>query len=138
MAQYTFRGRCEEDPEIALDDGEERIFYNCCYQGEDIPEELRKLYDYIETGKSSSSLTERIETAVVEARKVAEWRSGYMKEIALFMDAKEEGREEEKKNTEKERKRAEIAETRADAAETRADAAESELARYKAVFGELA
>ncbi len=54
-----------------------------------------------------------------------------MKEIALFMDAKEEGREEEKKNTEKERKRAEIA-------ETRADAAESELARYKAAFGELA
>ncbi len=58
-------------------------------------------------------------------------RTGYMKEIALFMDAKEEGREEEKKNTEKERKRAEIA-------ETRADAAEAELARYKAAFGELA
>lgn len=138
LCKYTFIGRCEENLDISIDDGTTKIFYNCCYQGEDIPEELRKLYDYIETGKSSSSLTERIETAVVEARKVAEWRSGYMKEIALFMDAKEEGREEEKKNTEKERKRAEIAETRADAAETRADAAESELARYKAVFGELA
>ena len=54
-----------------------------------------------------------------------------MKEIVLFMDAKEEGREEEKKNTEIERKRA-------DEAEKRADTAESELARYKAAFGELA
>ena len=74
MAQYTFRGRCEEDPEIAFDDGEERIFYNCCYQGEDIPDELRKLYDYIETGKSSSNLTDRIDNAVEEAKKVVEWR----------------------------------------------------------------
>ena len=53
-----------------------------------------------------------------------------MKEIVLFMDAKEEGREEEKNNTEIERKRA-------DEAEKRADTAESELARYKAAFGEL-
>ena len=96
MAQYTFRGRCEEDPEIAFDDGEERIFYNCCYQGEDIPDELRKLYDYIETGKSSSNLTDRIDNAVEEARKVEEWRSGYMKEMALFMDAKDEGKAEGK------------------------------------------
>ena len=131
MAQYTFRGRCEENPEIALDDGEERIFYNCCYQGEDIPDELRKLYDYIETGKSSSNLTERIDNAVEEAKKIKEWRTGYMKEIVLFLDAKEEGREEEKKNTEIERKRA-------DEAEKRADTAESEIARYKAAFGELA
>ncbi len=126
MAQYTFRGRCEEDPEIALDDGAERIFYNCCYKGEDIPEELRKLYDYIETGKSSSSLTERIEIAVVEARKVAEWRSGYMKEIALFMDAKEEGREEEKENTEIER-------NRADAAEAKVRELEAKIAAMRAI-----
>ncbi|MCR5237979.1 MAG: hypothetical protein K6E34_12340 [Lachnospiraceae bacterium] len=53
-----------------------------------------------------------------------------MKEMAVIMDAKEEGAAEERKNTEAERKRA-------DAAETRADAAESELARYKAAFGEL-
>ena len=96
---------------------------------------MRKLYDYIETGKSSSNLTERIDNAVEEAKKIEEWRTGYMKEIVLFMDAKEEGREEgreeEKNNTEIERKRA-------DEAEKRADTAESELARYKAAFGELA
>ena len=35
-----------------------------------------------------------------------------MKEIVLFMDAKEEGIEEEKKNTEKELKRADAAEAK--------------------------
>ncbi|MBQ9605648.1 MAG: hypothetical protein IJV16_00525 [Lachnospiraceae bacterium] len=35
-----------------------------------------------------------------------------MKEMVLWMDAKEEGREEERKNTEVERKRAEKAEAR--------------------------
>lgn len=116
LAQYTIRGRCDENTEITIDDGAERILYNCCYEGEDIPEELRKLYDYIETGKSSSDLTERIDNAVEEAKKIEEWRSGYMKEMALFMEAKEEGREEgreeEKKNTEKERKRANAAEAK--------------------------
>ena len=112
MCKYTFRGRCDEDIEIVIDDGAKRIFYNCCYEGEDIPEELRKLYDYIETGKSSSNLTERIDNAVEEAKKIEGWRTGYMKEIVLFMDAKEEGREEEKKNTEKERKRADAAEAK--------------------------
>ncbi len=59
-----------------------------------------------------------------------EWRSGYMKEMAVIMDAKEEGAAEERKNTEAERKRA-------DGEKKRADAAEAELARYKAAFGEL-
>ena len=133
MAQYTFRGRCEENPEIALDDGEERIFYNCCYQGEDIPDELRKLYDYIETGKSSSNLTDRIDNAVEEAKKIEDWRSGYMKELVLFMDAKEEGREEEKKNTEKERMRADVAEKRADAAEAKVKELEAKIAAFQDV-----
>ena len=50
-----------------------------------------------------------------------------MKEMVLWMDARDEGREEgrkeERANTEAERKRA--------------DEAEAELAKYKAKFGEL-
>ena len=49
---------------------------------------------------------------------------GYsLKEMVLWMDAKEEGREEERKKTEAEKERA--------------DKAEAEVARYKAKFGEL-
>ncbi len=46
-----------------------------------------------------------------------------MKEITVIMDAKEEGREEERKNTEAERKRA--------------DDAEAIIARYREKYGEL-
>ncbi|MBR1914214.1 MAG: hypothetical protein IJ827_05280, partial [Lachnospiraceae bacterium] len=90
-----------------------------------------KLYEYIETGKSESELTKKIDAAVGKARKIEEWRSIYMKEMVLWMDARDEGREEgreegrkeERANTEAERKRA--------------DEAEAELAKYKAKFGEL-
>ncbi|MBQ8956458.1 MAG: hypothetical protein IJ075_05770, partial [Lachnospiraceae bacterium] len=100
-----------------------RVFFNCTYKGDNIPEELRNLYDYIETGKKGNELTERIDAAVDKARKIEEWRSAYMKEMVLWMDAKEEGREEERKKTEAEKERA--------------DKAEAEVARYKAKFGEL-
>ena len=123
LARYTFRERCEEDDRIYLNDGTEKIFYNCTYTGKDIPGDLKKLYEYITTGKVSDNLTKRIDSKVKEVRKREEWRSEYMKEMVLLMDAKEEGREEgreeERKNTEKERQRADSEGRRADKAEAR-------------------
>ena len=116
LSKYTVRGICGEDREIIVDDGAVRLFYNCCYKGNDIPEGLRQLYDYVETGKSSNDLTKRIDGAVEKARKIEEWRSNYMIESIRLMDARdegrEEGREEERKNTEAALKRAEAAERR--------------------------
>ena len=124
LSKYTVRGICGEDREIIVDDGAVRLFYNCCYKGNDIPEGLRQLYDYVETGKSSNDLTKRIDGAVEKARKIEEWRSNYMIESIRLMDArdegreegreegKKEGREEERKNTEAALKRAEVAEKR--------------------------
>nr|MCR4590880.1 hypothetical protein [Lachnospiraceae bacterium] len=117
---YTFRERCDEDNGIILDDGAVKIYYNCTYQGSDLPDGLRELYRYVETGKSSDALTTQIDKAVHVARLKEEWRSAYMKEWILYMDAKDEGREEgikqgvaqERANTERERKRADEAEAR--------------------------
>ena len=145
LCKYTVRGKCEEDPDIAIDDGAVRIFYNCCYGGDDIPEELKQFYDYVETGKSSNELTRKLDTAVERARKIEEWRSTYMIESIRLMDARDEGREEERKNTEVAIKRAEDAEQRAEDAEQRAEYAEQRaedaeaiIAIYKAKYGELA
>ena len=91
---YTFRERCDEKPGLILNDGTIKVFYNCSYKGEDIPDALRKLYDYVEDGKAEDDLTKRIEAAVVKGRKNAIWRTQYMKERVLLMDAREEGREE--------------------------------------------
>ena len=94
LGQYTFSECCEERPELRLGDGTVKIFYNCGYKGEDIPENLRKLYNYVETGNAEDELTKKIDAAVIKGRKNHVWRSQYMKERVLLMDAKEEGREE--------------------------------------------
>lgn len=94
LSQYSFRERCDEKPELELGDGTVKIFYNCCYKGVDIPDDLRKLYDYVENGKAESELTKKIDEAVVKGRKNEMWRSQYMKERVLLQNAKEEGKEE--------------------------------------------
>ena len=137
LSQYTFRGLCEEDAGIRINDGATRVFYNCSYKGDDVPEDIRELYCYIETGTCSNDLTERIDEAVVAARMNEEWRSAYMKEITVLMDAREEGRQEEQKKTEAERKRAETEWKRAEAERKRADDAEAIIARYREKYGEL-
>ena len=71
-----------------------KVFYNCRYKGEYIPDGLRKLYDYVENGNAGDELTKRIDEAVAKGRTNAVWRTQYMKERVLLMDAREEGREE--------------------------------------------
>ena len=68
LSQYTFYETCEEDHELKLNDGTVKIFYNCTYAGEDIPDNLREFYDYVENGKAGSELTKRIDEAVVRSR----------------------------------------------------------------------
>ena len=132
LSQYTFRERCDEDSGILLGDGTVKHFYNCLYDKTDIPEDISQLYDYVRTGRVSGKLTERIEDAVCKARKNEKWRSAYMKERTVLMDAREEGREEgreeERLNTEVERERADNERKRADAAEARVRELEALLA----------
>ena len=94
LSKYTFRERCDEDSEIVLGDKTTKVFYNCTYKGKDLPEDLKSLYEYVETGKTGTDLTKKIETAIEKGRKNEIWRSQYMKEMTIIMDAKEEGREE--------------------------------------------
>ena len=80
------------DPEIVLGDKTTKVFYNCTYRGNDLPEDLKSFYEYVETGKADTDLTRRIDTAVERGRKNEMWRSQYMKEMTIIMDAREEGR----------------------------------------------
>ena len=94
LSQYTFCERCNEKPGLTLCDGTEKHYYNCTYEGDDISQELRDFYDYVMAGKMNGSLTKKIDKMIGKARKNEEWRSAYMKERTLIMDAREEGREE--------------------------------------------
>lgn len=97
-AKYVFESRCEENLQLALGDGTVKIFYNCTCEGENLPETMRALYEYIMMGTESTGLTKRIETAVDRARCNEKWRSEYMKELLhdddVRTDAREEGRVE--------------------------------------------
>ena len=94
LSKYTFRERCDEDLEIALEDGTQKIFYNCTYKGDDLSDELRRFYDYVESGNASNDLTRKIEEVVSRGRKNALWRTQYMKEWVIIQDARDEGIEQ--------------------------------------------
>ena len=93
-AKYSFENLCKEDRELCLNDGTEKIFYNCACNPEKVPENLKELYDYIRDGKVGGDLTRRMDEAVRMARENEEWRSEYMKELLHDDDVREEGREE--------------------------------------------
>ena len=99
LSRYTFRERCDENPEICLNDGTEKVFYNCKYEGEDIPEDIRNLYEFIDTGNASDELTEKLNSAVAKAHMNEMWRTQYMKEWVVIQDARDEGREEGREET---------------------------------------
>ena len=115
LCQYTFSEKCSE-MDLELNDGTSKIYYNTTYKGADIPKKLKELYSYIETGKPTGDLSTRIESAVEKGRRNEVWRTEFMKEWALLLDAKEEGREEgraeERRNTAVEKNRADAAEAR--------------------------
>ena len=97
-AKYSFRNRCDEDQELCLKDGTVKIFFNCTCDADNVPENLREIFDYIKYGKVSGDLTRRIDAAVQKARKNEEWRAEYMKELLhdddVRRDAIAEGRTE--------------------------------------------
>ena len=120
LCQYTFRERCDEDHNTLLNEGTEKHFYNCCYESEDIPDDLRKLYEYIRLGRAGNDLTRKIDSAVIEDRRNETWRTQYMKERVIIQDAIREEREEKEK-----------AQKRADEATKRAEAAEADNERLR-------
>ena len=91
LYKYTFLETCKEDQSIELGDKTVKLFYNSCYKGKDIPKDLISLYDYVETGRTGSTLTKKIDDAVQKGRKNEKWRSQYMKERVIFQDLRDEG-----------------------------------------------
>ena len=72
----------------------EIIFYNCTYSGDDLPEDLKDFYNYVENGIVKSELTRKIDEAVIKGRKNEIWRTQYMKEWVVIQDARDEGIEQ--------------------------------------------
>ena len=117
VPQREFRYTREGKP-IRLD-----VYARSESEGDDLPEGLRHLYDYVRTGRTADELTRELEAAVTEGRRREEWRSEYMKERALMMDMLND--------IEEANARAEASDARADAADARAEKAEAETKTAK-------
>ena len=92
--RYTFDSVCREEPALRLEDERRTIFFNTQGYKQAMEEDLQALLRYIETGEVTDAFTEELETEVMEIKQNEQWRTEYMKELALRMDAIREGRQE--------------------------------------------
>ncbi len=95
---YTFKNCCEEQKDLALQDGTTKIFLNANGTMDDVSEELHAFLNYLIGEKSADEFVEKVDEAVIRARKNMEWRREYMtlelKYREILEDGREEGREE--------------------------------------------
>ena len=92
--KYTFRNRCEENPEIVLNDRCTKIFYNTTADLSEVPEKTKNLLTYIEKGEVKDDVTKDLEAAVQSARENEEWGREYMLTFVREYDVYNEGVEE--------------------------------------------
>jgi len=92
--KYSFRECCEDNPELKLKTGTAKIFFNTTSESGDMPEEIRYLFEYINTGKPLDELTGDIETMIDSKRDDFELSVRWLREYFDREDARYEGREE--------------------------------------------
>ena len=65
---YYYEYTCKDDLEIKLNDGSHVVLVNCCYNGNDISEELKNFFNYVKTGLATgeeNNFAHRLEQEVV-------------------------------------------------------------------------
>ena len=75
---YTFENICREKEDLLLDDKSYKVFYNIKAYKEAGDIKTSALLEYLQNGKSSNKLTEKLNELVYEAKKNQKWRKEYM------------------------------------------------------------
>ena len=91
LPQYTFCNTCEELPELKLDDKCRKIAYNVNAFKKVGDKKVRKLLEFISTGKSETSLTNKINQELIRVQGNEEWRAEYMTLEMLKKDTYDSG-----------------------------------------------
>ena len=91
---YHFRNLCVEDPEIQLADDAEKVILNAAGKRDGLSEGVIAFLDYLQGSAASSVFTNRLDSAVKDAREHAKWRIEYMSLQEKLRDEREEGRAE--------------------------------------------
>ena len=91
LPQYTFCNSCEELPDLKLSDKCKKIAYNVNAFEKVDDEKIRKLLEFISTGKSETSLTNKICKELKRVQGNEEWRAEYMTWEMLKQDTYDSG-----------------------------------------------
>lgn len=91
LPQYTFYNSCEELPALKLDDKCRKIAYNVNAFEKADDEKVRKLLEFISTGKSETPLTNKICNELKRVQGNEEWRAEYMTWEMLKQDSYDSG-----------------------------------------------
>ncbi|MBR0400684.1 MAG: Rpn family recombination-promoting nuclease/putative transposase [Mogibacterium sp.] len=94
LPRYEFRELCTDDTTIALDDGTYKVFINADYKQDDIPIEMRALFDYLCGKEPDSDLTRDIAESIARAKKNRKWEREYVQFIEKMMEERNIGRAE--------------------------------------------
>ena len=131
---YTFKNSCEEVPDLKYDDGLKFIYFNTKgHKGGS--KSIENLLRYIQSSTDNNVVdenTKELSGYVREVKSGEAFKEAFMT-IGDHLDReREEGREEERKNTERERLRAEKAEAEKEKAEAEKKKAEAEKKKAEA------
>ena len=91
LPQYTFCNSCEELPDLKLADKCRKIAYNVNAFEKVDDEKIRKLLEFISTGKSETPLTNKICKELKRVQGNEEWRAEYMTWEMLKQDTYDSG-----------------------------------------------
>ena len=91
LPQYTFCNSCEELPDLKLSDKCRKIAYNVNAFEKVDDEKIRKLLEFISTGKSETPLTNKICKELKRVQGNEEWRAEYMTWEMLKQDTYDSG-----------------------------------------------
>ena len=91
LPQYTFCNSCEELPDLKLNDKCRKIAYNVNAFEKVDDEKIRKLLEFISTGKSETPLTNKICKELKRVQGNEEWRAEYMTWEMLKQDTYDSG-----------------------------------------------
>ena len=91
LPQYTFCNSCEELPDLKLDDKCRKIAYNVNAFEKVDDKKIRKLLEFISTGKSETPLTNKICKELKRVQGNEEWRAEYMTWEMLKQDTYDSG-----------------------------------------------
>lgn len=91
--RYSFSAKCNEVPDLTLNDGANRVFICAGGSKEDVSREIRAFIDYLVEHIPSTDLTARIERKVKEAITLSLWRKEYMTYREHMEEQYNEGRE---------------------------------------------